>query len=459
VRQSSESIAALAGALAKAQPELQNPEKSLTGTIGADRTGMGRSFRYAPLSSGLEIIRKTLGKHELSVVQTTMIDDRARVVRLTTMLAHSSGEWISSDWPVCSLSDVAAPHRMGTALTYARRYSLFALVGIAGEDDLDAPGLKGPGTVVPANGEATASTDDRATQGGLTAHGVDAVRSYAPANTAVSGRPSRISRAPRLEPSASAVERDRLIGECRALDCIATATVWAQAALKAKNTLTEADADAVEKAFAQKIAELGGGPGPVIGSEAAGVDLVGSERADPIGEPAGGSSESQSSSYNNAETPSESSARASPPAIPESEDDGATSIDKSSLALAEPRRRRDKEHLRFVARRGCLICGRKPSDAHHLRFAQPAAMSRKVSDEFTVPLCRLHHRELHRSGNETQWWGKVAIDPLPVAERLWKRRSRRAGAQTRRKSNGSAHQDHAAVITAPQAAGSEGAAS
>jgi len=136
MRRSSDSIAALAGALAKAQPELLNPEKSLTAIIATDRTGAARSFRYAPLSSGLEIVRKTLGKHELSVVQTTAIDEKARLVRLTTVLAHSSGEWISSDWPVCSLADVAIPHRMGTALTYARRYSLFALVGITGEDDL-----------------------------------------------------------------------------------------------------------------------------------------------------------------------------------------------------------------------------------------------------------------------------------------------------------------------------------
>src|SRR5262249_25376110 len=144
MRRSSDSIAALAGALAKAQPELLNPEKSLTAIIATDRTGAARSFRYAPLSSRLEIVRKTLGKHELSVVQTTAIDEKARLVRLTTVLAHSSGEWISSDWPVCSLADVAIPHRMGTALTYARRYSLFALVGITGEDDLDTPDAKDP---------------------------------------------------------------------------------------------------------------------------------------------------------------------------------------------------------------------------------------------------------------------------------------------------------------------------
>ena len=101
-------------------------------------------FRYAPLSSGLDIVRKTLGQHEIATVQATAIDHAAGIVNVTTTLAHSSGEWISSDWPVCSLDDMASPKRMGAALTYARRYALFALVGIAGEDDLDAPDLNAP---------------------------------------------------------------------------------------------------------------------------------------------------------------------------------------------------------------------------------------------------------------------------------------------------------------------------
>src|SRR6476660_9050086 len=138
----SESIGAIAAALAKAQGELINPEKSLTATIRspfpreADRT-----FRYASLATGLEIVRKALGKHEIATVQTTTIDTAAGLVRLTTVLAHSSGEWVSSDWPVCPVGETAAPHKMGAALTYARRYALFTLVGIAGEDDLDAPDL------------------------------------------------------------------------------------------------------------------------------------------------------------------------------------------------------------------------------------------------------------------------------------------------------------------------------
>jgi len=140
---SSDSIGALAAALAKAQGELTNPEKTLTATLPAAGQGAGepRSFRYASLASGLEIVRQCLGRHEIAVMQTTALDDAAACVRLTTMLVHASGEWIASDWPVCPVSEMASPQRMGAALTYARRYGLFTLAGIAGEDDLDAPDL------------------------------------------------------------------------------------------------------------------------------------------------------------------------------------------------------------------------------------------------------------------------------------------------------------------------------
>ena len=108
------------------------------------------------------------------------------------------------------------------------------------------------------------------------------------------------------------------------------------------------------------------------------------------------------------------------------DDSAPAGIDKSALTIAEPRRRRDKDHLRFVATQACLVCGRKPSDPHHLRFAQPRAMSRKVSDEFTVPLCRLHHRAVHHSANEARWWREAGVDPLKVALTLWRRRGLRA---------------------------------
>src|SRR5579863_4402477 len=139
---SSERIGAFAAALAKAQSEITNPEKSLTATIASPFPREGsRSFRYASLSSGLDLVRKCLGRHEIATVQATTIDRDRDLIRLTTTLVHASGEWVSSDWPVCSVSETAAPHRLGAALTYARRYALFTLVGIAGEDDLDAPDL------------------------------------------------------------------------------------------------------------------------------------------------------------------------------------------------------------------------------------------------------------------------------------------------------------------------------
>ena len=151
MHRSSETIGAIAAALAKAQGELSNPEKSLIATIRSPFPREGdRTFRYASLASGLDIVRKSLGQHEIATVQTTAIDQDSGQIWLTTLLAHASGEWISSDWPVCSASETATPHRMGSALTYARRYALFALVGITGEDDLDAPDLLEPSTAIHA---------------------------------------------------------------------------------------------------------------------------------------------------------------------------------------------------------------------------------------------------------------------------------------------------------------------
>jgi hypothetical protein len=166
MHRSSNTIATIAAALAKAQVELTNPEKSLIARIRspfpreADRT-----FRYAPLSSGLDIIRKNLGRHEIAIIQATGIDKETGLLRLTTVLAHSSGEWISSDWPVCQISDIASAQRMGAALTYARRYALFALVGIAGEDDLDTPDLgapTGPAAQLPRRNDRTQSNGQAA---------------------------------------------------------------------------------------------------------------------------------------------------------------------------------------------------------------------------------------------------------------------------------------------------------
>ena len=97
----------------------------------------------------------------------------------------------------------------------------------------------------------------------------------------------------------------------------------------------------------------------------------------------------------------------------------SATIDKTVLALPAPRRIRDRDHVKSVAKQPCLICGRRPADAHHLRFVQSPALGRKVSDEFTVPLCRGHHREVHRCGDEAAWWNKAGIDPTETARTLW----------------------------------------
>jgi hypothetical protein len=243
MHRSSESIGEIAGALAKAQAELINPEKSLTGTIRSPFGREGeRTFRYAPLSSGLEIVRKALGQHEIATVQTTSIDSEAGLVRLTTVLAHSSGQWISSDWPVCPVSETAAPHRMGTALTYARRYALFTLVGIAGEDDLDAPDLPVSEATRP---EVEAPAHDGPTDG-------------------VGGSPApfpprwrnRSVNLPVLSPTESATLREQLLIEVRSIDSADQAAAWAQRTLPRKNTLLVSDSQVLEEAFRSRVAAL-----------------------------------------------------------------------------------------------------------------------------------------------------------------------------------------------------------
>jgi hypothetical protein len=209
------------------------------------------------------------------------------------VLAHSSGEWLASEWPVCPIGDTVSPQRMGAALTYARRYALFTLVGIAREDDLDAPDL---GTVqkletgqpIGSNGRSPNEADQSDTQPGLIA--------------------------PRLD-----------------------------AAVPVDNTISS--------------------DGPTLGQK----------------------------------------------------DDNPNAV-----ALIKPVRKRDKTHRDFVCSQACLICGRRPSDAHHIQFGQPRALGRKVSDEFTVPLCRVHHRDLHRSNDEKKWWGAANIEPMEIAQRLWR---------------------------------------
>ena len=383
MQRSSASIASLAAALAKAQGELVNPEKTLVGTIRSDGpSGIERAFRYASLSSGLDIVRKTLGQHEIATVQTTAIDQSAGVVNLTTLLAHSSGEWIASDWPVCAVSDTATPHRMGAALTYARRYALFTLVGIAGEDDLDAPDLIAPKPAMPEPQQPKAVSGRGGT--GRSNGG------WRP--SAASRRDGKIPTAAALGVEASVQLRDRLITELNAIASGDDLALWAKRSMADKNKLTETDAKAVEDAFGAKLA--------MVSSSIEEKET----RADP--NPA-------------APTPTDPKLVAKRPSRTRPARRQKTSIDKSALTLAEPRRVRDRDHVRFVAQQPCLICGRQPCDAHHLRFAQSRALGRKVSDEFTVPLCRGHHREVHRHGDEAAWWSKSEIDPTAIARALW----------------------------------------
>ena len=385
MQHSSELIGAIAAALAKAQGELTNPEKSLVATIRSDGPGAAeRSFRYAPLSSGLDIVRKTLGQHEIATVQTTAIDNDAGLIRLTTILAHSSGEWMASDWPVCAVSETAAPHRMGAALTYARRYALFTLVGIAGEDDLDAPDLKAPPAKNVGPEQPAASGNDRLNGGR---------RSSTPQRPfhrrALAGSPSA---KPILEAEASAALCRQLLAEVAGIASADAAATWAQRSLPAKNRLTATDAASVEQAFQVRLASLDEELAELPQAHAKSVP--GPERQAP------GRARRRWSSTTTAIN---------------------RTIDKSVLTIPEQRRVRDRDHVKSVAKQPCLICGRRPSDAHHLRFAQHPALGRKVSDEFTVPLCRGHHREVHRSRDEADWWKKAGIDPTVQARTLWLR--------------------------------------
>src|SRR5262245_48679558 len=226
MHRSSESVAALAAALAKAQAVLINPEKSLTATIRSGRAGEGeRSFRYAPLSSGLDIVRKALGQQEIATVQATAIDSVSGMVSLTTMLAHASGEWIASDWPVCPVAETANPQRMGAALTYARRYALFTLVGIAGEDDLDAPDLCASPLAAAAS-RSTGPTLDRVFKPAEPAGGPQL-----PSRSQDNGRArlaAKAGSASVLSLDDSAALRDRLLGELAGLRSSESAASWAR---------------------------------------------------------------------------------------------------------------------------------------------------------------------------------------------------------------------------------------
>jgi hypothetical protein len=393
MHRSSDTIATIAAALANAQVELTNPEKSLTATIRspfpreADRT-----FRYAPLSSGLDIVRKSLGRHEIATIQATEIDKEAGLLRLTTVLAHSSGDWISSEWPVCQISDIASAQRMGAALTYARRYALFTLVGIAGEDDLDAPDLSA-GPAPPAELPQPARQSNGQTAVLRPRAESDRKRPRASGATSVLG----------VQLSASL--RESLIEQLTAINSADEAAAWAHRNLLAKNTLTAADAKMVEQRFRARLSAIG----------------PSHETCDRPAE--GGIPDDLASPEPPHAVPDQTAVAAASDAGPRQKAPMRATKKQSRSdairALGKTVRLRDKDHRRFVLRQACLVCGRMPSDPHHLTFTQPRALGRRVSDEFIVPICRVHHRELHRSGDEAAWWRKLNIDPIPIALRLW----------------------------------------
>jgi hypothetical protein len=201
----------------------------------------------------------------------------------------------------------------------------------------------------------------------------------------------------------SAAQSDRLIADLAQLQSGDEAADWVYKNMPLKNKLTATDAVLVEAAFRKRLAlidaetsAIESGPHPAGGSGA-------TELNEPLPDSGG---------------PASLGLREEPP------DGSMFRRDRSSApsrrAAVKTIRLRDKEHCRYVATQACLICGRTPSDAHHIRFAQPRALGRKVSDEYAVPVCRLHHRELHRYGDEASWWAGVGIDPLPIALELWK---------------------------------------
>jgi hypothetical protein len=320
-----------------------------------------------------------LTQHEIATVQTTALDHAAGIINLTTVLAHSSGEWIASDWPVCSISETATPHRMGAALTYARRYALFTLVGIAGDDDIDAPDLVAPEPLSPMGMDRQASNDHTRPSGAHknSARVVDHARNRSSTltNTALKER-------------LSAVLRDQLIAQLGEIDSSESAATWVRRILPAKNSLTAANARELEDAFKATLAALDNGAGQNTSLQRIGPNSAAHSARD----------------------------RRNPRSR---ENVTGEAIDKSELAHPEPRRIRDRDHVRFITKQPCLICDRTPSDPHHLRFAQYRALGRKVSDEFTVPLCRGHHREVHRCGDEAAWWQKTGADPAAAARALW----------------------------------------
>ena len=243
----------------------------------------------------------------------------------------------------------------------------------------------------------------------------------APAPPGPAGGPADRLRAPPkaggLQGQLSAVLREELLAELTSLDGPDAAADWAHKRLAAKNTLTDADARQVEEAFAFRVAAFESGEEPVTKTAAA---ASGSTVNAAIEEPPVSAATEEPTAQPGAWPPAAPLPDWLGPPDPEPVTIPA-GVDKSVLPIGAPRRFRNKAHLTFVAAQPCLVCGRRPVDPHHVRFAQGQALGRKVSDEFTVPLCRSHHRALHRSGSEYLWWENIGIDPLKAARKLWRK--------------------------------------
>ena len=384
MQRSSETIGAIAAALAKAQAELTNPEKSLIATIRASNPReKDQTFRYAALSSGLDIVRKALGGHEIATVQTTAIDKEAGLIRLTTTLAHSSGEWLSSEWPVCPITETAAPRRMGAALTYARRYALFTLVGIAGEDDLDAPDLGAGGNSDPKPGLDIQTSTKPATD----------EPSFAPSGAS---RKGKVIRPPRivLATDQSKALRDRLVAELGDLKSADEAADWVHKNLPAKNTLTPADAETVEASFRERLATIEGGQSALL-------RMIARLSATRATEPSAAS-------------------KAKPSTVPrrplrKRQSSGAVALRRRPFVCAT------RSTANSSPRNPASSAAARPPK--RITFASPnrARSAARSATNTRSRSAGVHHRELHRYGDEASWWAGVSIDPLPIALELWRR--------------------------------------
>ena len=352
MHRSSESIAAIATALAKAQTELSNPEKAMVGTIYTNRSDSPQSFRYASLSSGLDIVRKALGGQQIAIAQTTNIDRPSGAINLTTVLMHTSGEWIASDWPVCALSELSQPRRMGAALTYARRYALFTLVGIAGEDDLDAPDMSNPfasdsNSAAPNYAKAAATQSPEPLNDGL---GRETIGSLIPE--------------PRLTGSG-------LIEEIESCPTLADLNGRAANLLRAKNQLPTEEAKRVEAAFMAKSIAL-----DRVSAESCTLETATTESL-PAGIGIGAATETlQSTGRRRRGATPKATGSCNQSKIPNRDSNEpqrfVASIDNDVLAIPKERYHRDKAHLKFVASQPCLICERIPQTPTICGLLSPA---------------------------------------------------------------------------------------